>query len=496
MTVLGSFRRRTSTPTASRLLSVLAAVLSVARAAGAGDPTDDLAGTWGVPPNDAQIYPSGSYFSLYRSASGEARADLALYGQGWNCSMGEPVAWNPGSRRYEWPNRAMDAKEACWFTAAREGDRLHTTIKCAYQCTDREHEHTVVLDHIAAARLQPPPDVVITFCASHDALRQQLCVPGPIQDAARRATEAASVLRTLGDGDTDPKAWEAKSSLLAIVAECHAASGDATCLASRTEATALSLAKAIEERRRALASERAASQAAETELTRGEEKLNVWQGQWIQVNDVLVSGLRLESCTPAGCNLALFGLTNYTFGPTQERRGSCTLDLPIRFTGGTTAYGYLEPDNAASAGPFEDYCRVDLKRTLEGVAVDLHGVGCGHHCMDVSEGHVPLRGTYAALQQASFDCSRQLEELGWEWDEQLICRDAALAALDRELASVYALAKTERKDAALHALVAAQKAWLTRRRATCAAQADRTSCLAATYRARLKQLEAGTRRPQ
>jgi uncharacterized protein len=89
-----------------------------------------------------------------------------------------------------------------------------------------------------------------------------------------------------------------------------------------------------------------------------------------------------------------------------------------------------------------------------------------------------------ALTQPSFDC-----RLAHGTDEQAICGDAALAALDRNLSSLYyGLADTLPADARV-ALRREEAEWVGRRRAC----ADSVPCLAQAYNSRIAELQQRAR---
>jgi uncharacterized protein len=80
---------------------------------------------------------------------------------------------------------------------------------------------------------------------------------------------------------------------------------------------------------------------------------------------------------------------------------------------------------------------------------------------------------------ASFNCAAN----GLAKTEQAICGDPSLSALDSRLGSVYALARNNASDADKTVLVAAQKAWVSRRN-----QCADTQCLADAYNSRIAEL--------
>jgi uncharacterized protein len=95
----------------------------------------------------------------------------------------------------------------------------------------------------------------------------------------------------------------------------------------------------------------------------------------------------------------------------------------------------------------------------------------------------------------SFDCTEAGAPL-----EALICADPALADLDRALADSYHAALATRVGEAQLLLREEQRVWAQRRSATCgiegglAAEADdAVGCLAALYRARIAELQPGSR---
>ena len=485
----------------------LAIVLLAAPAlvAGGNDPTRSLAGTWGLPPDDANPYASGfgSYFFLVPDGSGQTQAQVSLYASGWDCRLDGPVTWNAERARFEWPNRSSGANEkVCWFSAEPLGERLKVAIRCSYQCTDPDNTHEQVLDRIAATRLEPPPGVTEMFCASHDALRQALCHRGPLHESVGQARQAAERLRVLGRGAaetaTDSDDWSAntKKALLRILAACHASGSEAACLKARVDDETRRMEAKVGETQRALAEERARSRAAETRIERNSDRL-AWQGTWYQDNDELFTTLTIEQCAAEGCELSFSAETNYAFGCTgdsdsgfQCRTGSCWLEnAAFRFNGVSTAYGYVEPhsddQNEAGAGPFANYCRFDLERGEGRVRLDLTGIGCRSLCTNAPV--EPLRGEYQLTEKPSFECGKDPSELAV--DERTICLDAELAALDRDLAGAFAKAKAALKGGARDALLVSQRSFLKQRRG-CEAGEGHRQCLMAAYQGRLKEIAA------
>ena len=467
------------------------------------DPTRRLAGTWGLPPDDANPYASGfgSYFFL-SSEAGQLQARLFLYAKDWDCRQDGAVTWNTERGRFEWPNRSSSASEkVCWFSAEPAGDRLKVAIRCSYQCTDAENTHELVLDRIATERLEPPPDVSAMFCSSHDALRQALCHPGPLHQGVARARRAADQLHTLSVGgreaNPDSAGWgaETKKALLRILASCRASGGGVSCLKSSLDDDARRLEAKVAERQKMLAEERARSRAAEARI--GSADRLAWEGTRYQDNDELFTTLTIEHCGGEGCQLSLSAETNYAFGCTgdpesddlQCRTGSCWLEsADFRFTGANTAYGYVEPKgdaaNEAEAGPFANHCRFDLERGEGRVRLELTGVGCQWLCGNAPFG--PMRGDYGSPAKPSFDCGKDMLELAM--DERAICMDADLAALDRDLAQAFARTRARLKGSARDALLESQRSFLKRRR-DCEGKGHR-DCLVSTYQDRLKELAA------
>lgn len=85
----------------------------------------------------------------------------------------------------------------------------------------------------------------------------------------------------------------------------------------------------------------------------------------------------------------------------------------------------------------------------------------------------------------SFDCRRASKAA-----ERSVCQDPALAALDRELAALYARARAPTRDIGAEdrkAEQATQRQWLSERDA-CAKRADAGACLADSYRRRIVTL--------
>jgi uncharacterized protein YecT (DUF1311 family) len=95
---------------------------------------------------------------------------------------------------------------------------------------------------------------------------------------------------------------------------------------------------------------------------------------------------------------------------------------------------------------------------------------------DKSERTVTARNVGGNAYRTSFDCAESTRS-----DEQAICNDAGLAAMDLELAAAYqnAMETTQARDD----LISSQRKWLSAR-AGCAADLD---CLRRSYGARIGQ---------
>jgi uncharacterized protein YecT (DUF1311 family) len=184
--------------------------------------------------------------------------------------------------------------------------------------------------------------------------------------------------------------------------------------------------------------------------------------------------------------MSVDGTTNYEFGY-GHRRGQCSLDdADMRYLDSARGFAYLEPAeddaNAAGAGPFANFCRIDLTRVGDGFRVRLRGAGCQLRCMEAQGKE--LNGDYHPRQTPSFGCNEDLDSM--RWDEALLCLDPELARLDREMASAYEKARAA-TGAARDRLVRSQRAWISSRRETCD-QDHRRTCLVQAYQARLKEL--------
>jgi uncharacterized protein YecT (DUF1311 family) len=470
------------------LTATVAMIFALAPASRAADDQGALAGTWGLPPIDGKPGLTGSYFSLYRNEQGGMRARLSLNPGGWSCGADVDVTWNAGASRFEWPNRSKtEAGQACWLAPVRLEDRLDLRVWCPYECTSGETTHTIALERIAGDHLVPPDHVVDTFCSSHDALRQELCRPGDLQQLVAEGNLAARQRGVLAEGNGDvPFLPETDRELRAILDQCRAAAGGRACLAQALRTRRDAAAEAVAARQKALAEERRQSEAAAVTLSSTETQ--AWEGTRHLVNDEMIGALALESCDAKGCTLAVEGETNYTFGY-QARRGTCTLrENRMIFTGTDRGFAFVEPGegerNAEGAGPFANFCRLDLARTQDGIRVALRGVGCVDGCNEAR--FMGLAGLYHSRAQPSFTCPP--ETGGLAWDEENLCLDPELAALDREMASAFAKAKAAAPGAGQAPLVRAQRAWITRRRTDCDADKRRT-CLVEAYHKRLQELQ-------
>src|SRR5262249_26342796 len=127
-----------------------------------------------------------------------------------------------------------------------------------------------------------------------------------------------------------------------------------------------------------------------------------------------------------------------------------------------------------------------LARTADGVRISLRGMGCMDWCTNAP--WADLAGDYHPRPRASFACPEKT--LGLKWDEENICLDPELAALDRELAAAFAKAEAAATSPARTALIKTQRTWLATRGEDCRnsnAGGPRT-CLVEAYRKRLAEL--------
>ena len=91
----------------------------------------------------------------------------------------------------------------------------------------------------------------------------------------------------------------------------------------------------------------------------------------------------------------------------------------------------------------------------------------------------------AAAAGPSFDCG----DVKAGSIEELVCQDASLAVLDRQLAEVYAAATRKAVNEHPPVLKSEQRGWL-KGRDDCWKSADRRQCVAASYRLRIAGLQA------
>jgi uncharacterized protein len=91
----------------------------------------------------------------------------------------------------------------------------------------------------------------------------------------------------------------------------------------------------------------------------------------------------------------------------------------------------------------------------------------------------------AADAGPSFDCAKKLTSSV----EQRICADPKLAALDRQMADVYAAATAKASPADAQALSAMQRGWIKGRNG-CWKSADVPACVETSYRQRIAELQA------
>lgn len=457
-----------------------------------------VGGTWGIPPDDEDVYPSGSYFAVYWQEGHGIVADLLLNPKGWSCSLhSQGVSWNPAKGRFEWPDRSENATKApCWMTAVPQGKTLLFTIRCPSKCTDDDTgARSITLERIAAERLTPPVHTVHTFCSSHDALRQQLCSSEAIQGAVVQLYDATSRAGVLAEDGTEAYP-NVEKLLLDLLAACRARGGDRSCLQQELHARIRDREATLGNRQKELAEERRASQAVAYSL--GTHDRDAWEGTWYMVNDEMLGDLTIQDCSGPTCQASLGGTTNYTFGY-ASRSGFCAVGNiddgeTMRFVDATHGFFYVLPYEVKpdewGAGPFAEYCRIDITRAGEELHVGWRGAGCRTHCSEAAGAPHGVSGTYRPLQTPSFTCS-ETEDM--PWDEENICGDPELARLDRDLASVFEKVRSAATGASRDQLVRAQRAWIRSRRENCDT-GERRTCLAKAYRERIQELQGPTAR--
>ncbi len=455
--------------------------------AAADQPADavaSIAGSWGQPPVDGKPGLTGSILTIHRDDSGQLRVNATFAPAGWSCRADDRIAtWNEGASRLEWPSPSpQPGTGPCWLAATRHEASLDVRMSCPYTCT-RPEPNLITLARLADAPLTPPTGVVSTFCSSQDPLRQALCTPGPLQDRINDTDRLADQIRVLDDG-LDAKTLEPDTErvLLDLLTTCRPA-GTRQCLDDRLAARNAALRQRITTRQDALAKERLASRARAIPLAASTPP-DGWSGARHHVTDQLLTMLTIDDCAGTACTLTIEGETNYEFGA-SSRRGFCLLDAEISFVSAVDAFGYVDIDdsdrNEAGAGEFANFCRVDLRRQGDGVEVALRGTGCRLACREAE--HLALSGLYRPAGTPSFTCG---DRAALGWIEQNICSDAALAALDRDLAAAYAAARMRTPPADAAALLARQRTWLDERE-TCDAD-RRYSCLVDRYRPRIAEL--------
>jgi len=89
----------------------------------------------------------------------------------------------------------------------------------------------------------------------------------------------------------------------------------------------------------------------------------------------------------------------------------------------------------------------------------------------------------AQAASPSFDCGKATHEA-----EQLICKDAELADLDRSLSELYSTVLKHTPAAEQGALKAEQRGWVKGRN-DCWKSSDQRGCIKAEYEARIRELK-------
>ncbi|NEX22041.1 DUF1311 domain-containing protein [Thiorhodococcus mannitoliphagus] len=95
----------------------------------------------------------------------------------------------------------------------------------------------------------------------------------------------------------------------------------------------------------------------------------------------------------------------------------------------------------------------------------------------------PLFSPLANAAHPSFDCAKATHEV-----EQLICKDADLAALDQSLAELYATLMKHTPASQQGALKTEQRGWVKGRN-DCWKADDKHGCIKAEYKSRINELK-------
>jgi len=98
-------------------------------------------------------------------------------------------------------------------------------------------------------------------------------------------------------------------------------------------------------------------------------------------------------------------------------------------------------------------------------------------------GACALLSVPAHAAQPSFDCSKASHEA-----EQLICKDAELAALDRSLADLYSVVLKHTPASEQKRLKAEQSGWVKGRN-DCWKSSDQRGCIKSEYELRIRELK-------
>lgn len=106
-----------------------------------------------------------------------------------------------------------------------------------------------------------------------------------------------------------------------------------------------------------------------------------------------------------------------------------------------------------------------------------------HHVLTSLAAGLCLTAIQAQAASPSFDCAKASGEV-----EQLICKDAELAKLDRSLAELYATLLKNSSASAQKSLKAEQRGWVKGRN-DCWKSDDVRGCVAGEYRMRISELK-------
>jgi hypothetical protein len=108
------------------------------------------------------------------------------------------------------------------------------------------------------------------------------------------------------------------------------------------------------------------------------DQRKTWEGTWQMADDETTGELTIEGCDEKQCRVSIVGETG-EYGESSRRKACILDDVVMRYLDPNRGFAFLEPKeddaNEAGAGPFANFCHIDLRRAAAGIRVRVRGGG-------------------------------------------------------------------------------------------------------------------------